>query len=434
MDDAVARNAAAGATWAAIGRKVGNPRAAGRRAGRRINRTMNAPTVTEADERALLDAVDRWLVKKVAPVAARFDEADEYPHELVTDMCEMGLYGALIEPEYGGLGLSALTYSRIVARISQEWMSLTGFFNSHLMMAIIVQKFGTPRQKDHWLPKFATGELRGGLGLTEAEAGTDLQGIRTTAKRQGDAYRIDGAKLWITNAIRGDILALLVKTDPDAEPRHRGMSILIAPTRDAVTKQDLPGVRRGRQLAKLGYRGIDTGEIAFDDYRCDAELCLVGGEEGKGFAMATGGLEIGRVNVAARGVGIAKRALDESVAYAQVRKTMGKPIAEHQAIQLKLGEMAAKTRAAELLVEDAARAYDRGGRVDLEAGMAKWFASETAFEVATEAMRIFGANGYSKDYPIERLYRDAPLLMIGEGTNEMQRIIIARRLIARNPV
>jgi len=399
-----------------------------------VSTDQTAAAITEADERALLDAIDRWLEKKVAPVAAALEDADEHPAALVDDMCEMGLFGALIEPRYGGLGLSALTYSKIVARISEEWMSLTGFFNSHLMMALIVQKFGTQRQKDHWLPAFATGELRGGLALTEPGAGTDLQGISTTARREGETYRINGSKLWITNAIEGDVLAVLVKTDPDAQPRHLGMSMLIAQTRDPATGESAPGIHRGRKLPKLGYRGIDTGEIGFYDFVCDAELCLVGGEEGKGFVMATGGLEIGRVNVAARGVGIARRALKESVAYAQMRKTMGKPIAQHQAIQLKLGEMAAKTRASELLVEDAARAYDRGGRIDLEAGMAKWFATETAFEVATEAMRIFGANGYSKEYPIERLYRDAPLLIIGEGTNEMQRIIIARRLIAQNPV
>jgi alkylation response protein AidB-like acyl-CoA dehydrogenase len=396
--------------------------------------TLEPQTISEADEQALLDSIDRWLVKKVAPVASKYEEADEYPTELVHDMCEMGLFGALIEPQYGGLGLPAITYSRIVARISEEWMSLTGFFNSHLMMALIVQKFGTPAQRDHWLPRFATGELRGGLALTEPDAGTDLQGIRTTARKDGDVYRINGAKLWITNAIEGDILAVLVKTDPGAEPRHRGMSMLIVPTRDMASGKEAEGVSRGRKLPKLGYRGIDTGAISFDDAPVDARLGLVGGEEGKGFLMATGGLEIGRVNVAARGVGIARRALKEAVAYAQVRTTMGRPIAQHQAIQLKLGEMAAKTRAAELLVEDAARAYDRGGRVDLEAGMAKWFATETAFEVATESMRIHGANGYSKEYPIERLYRDAPLLIIGEGTNEMQRIIIARQLIARNPV
>jgi alkylation response protein AidB-like acyl-CoA dehydrogenase len=396
--------------------------------------TPAATTISEADERALLDSIDRWLTRKVAPVAAQYEQADEYPTELVHDMCEMGLFGALIEPQYGGLGLPATAYSRIVARISEEWMSLTGFFNSHLMMALIVQKFGTQAQKEHWLPQFATGELRGGLALTEPDAGTDLQGIRTVARRVGDSYRITGAKLWITNAIEGDILAVLVKTDPNTDPPRRGMSMLIAPTRDMATREQLPGVTRGRKLPKLGYRGIDTGEIVFDDYECDARLSLVGGEEGKGFLMATGGLEIGRVNVAARGVGIARRALKEAVAYSQIRQTMGKPIAQHQAIQMKLGEMAAKTRAAELLVEDAAKAYDRGGRVDMEAGMAKWFATETAFEVATESMRIHGANGYSKEYPIERLYRDAPLLMIGEGTNEMQRIIIARQLIARNPV
>ena len=394
----------------------------------------DAVPISEADEQALLDSIDRWLTRKVAPVAAKYEQADEYPTELVDDMCEMGLFGALIEPQYGGLGLPATTYSRIVARISEEWMSLTGFFNSHLMMALIVQKFGTQAQKEHWLPRFATGELRGGLALTEPDAGTDLQGIRTVARRDGDVYRISGSKLWITNSLEGSILAVLVKTDPDAEPRHRGMSMLITPTRDPTTGEECEGVSRGKKLPKLGYRGIDTGGISFDAAPVDARLGLVGGEEGKGFLMATGGLEIGRVNVAARGVGIARRALKEAVAYAQIRQTMGKPIAQHQAIQLKLGEMAAKTRAAELMVEDAARAYDRGGRVDLEAGMAKWFATETAFEVATESMRIHGAYGYSKEYPIERLYRDAPLLMIGEGTNEMQRIIIARQLIARNPI
>jgi alkylation response protein AidB-like acyl-CoA dehydrogenase len=391
-------------------------------------------TISEADERALMDSIDRWLEKKVAPVAAKLEHADEYPAELVQDMCDMGLMGALIDPEYGGLGLPALTYARIVARVSEEWMSLTGVFNSHLMMALVVQKFGTDAQKQHWLPKFATGELRGGLALTEPDAGTDLQGIRTNARRVGDQYLINGAKMWITNGVEGDILAVLVKTDPEAQPRHKGISMFIVPTRDPQSGADMPGIIRGRKLPKLGYKGVDTGEMAFSDCPVDAALSLVGGEEGKGFIMATGGLEVGRVNVAARGVGIARRALKESVAYAQVRQTMGKPIAQHQAIQLKLGEMAAKTRAAELLVEDAARAYDRGGRVDMEAGMAKWFATETAFFVATEAMRIHGAYGYSKEFPIERLYRDAPLLMIGEGTNEMQRIIIARQLIARNPV
>ncbi|PXA85418.1 acyl-CoA dehydrogenase [Caulobacter sp. D4A] len=390
--------------------------------------------ISEADERAILDAIDKWLEKKVAPVAMQLEHDDEYPHALVEDMKELGLFGALIDPEYGGLGLSALTYSRIVTKISAEWMSLTGVFNSHLMMAMVVQKFGTQKQKDFWLPRFASGEMRGCLGLTEPDAGTDLQGIRTVARRDGGDYVVNGTKTWITNAIEGHVSALLVKTDPEAQPRHKGMSMLITPKIDPETRAPIAGVTNGRKLEKLGYKGIDSGEFIFEDYRCDAELCLVGGEEGQGFVMATGGLEIGRINVAARSVGIAKRALMESVKYAQLRKTMGKPIAQHQAIQLKLGEMGAKTRASELLVEDAAKAYDRGERVDMEAGMAKYFASETALEVATEAMRIHGAYGYSKEYPIERLFRDAPLMCIGEGTNEMQRIIIARQLVARNPV
>lgn len=393
------------------------------------------PNMSESEERQILDAIDKWLKTKVAPVAMKLEHDDIWPADLVADMTELGLFGAIIHPDYGGLGLSASTYAKIVTRISEEWMSLTGIFNSHLMMATVVQKFGTQKQKDYWLPKFASGEMRGGLGLTEPDAGTDLQGIRTVATKKGnDTYVVNGSKTWISNAIQGHVVALLVKTDPQAEPRYKGMSMLITPKIDPETKEPLKGVTNGKKLEKLGYKGIDSGEFIFEDYECSAELGLVGGEEGKGFYMATGGLEIGRINIAARSVGIAKRALMESVKYSQTRKTMGKPICEHQAIQLKLGEMAAKTRAAELLVEDAARAFDTGQRIDMEAGMAKWFASETALEVATEAMRIHGGYGYSKEYPIERLYRDAPLMCIGEGTNEMQRIIIAKQLIARNKI
>ncbi len=395
----------------------------------------DAHIISEADERQILDAIDKWLKTKVAPVAMQYEHDDVWPEDLVADMTELGLFGALVHPDYGGLGLSARTYTKIVTLISEEWMSLTGIFNSHLMMATVVQRFGTDRQKEYWLPKFASGEMRGGLGLTEPDAGTDLQGIRTVARKKGnDTYVVNGTKTWISNAIQGHVVALLVKTDPEAQPRHKGMSMLITPKIDPETKAPIKGVSNGKKLSKLGYKGIDSGEFIFEDYECSAELSLVGGEEGKGFLMATGGLEIGRINIAARGVGIARRALHESARYAQIRKTMGKPIGEHQAIQLKLGEMAAKTRAAELLTEDAARAFDAGGRVDMEAGMAKLFASETALEVATEAMRIHGGYGYSKEYVIERLYRDAPLLCIGEGTNEMQRIIIAKQLMARNKV
>ena len=387
----------------------------------------------QGEEALILESIDKWVRTKVAPVAMALEHDDVYPAALVEDMKALGLFGALIAPEYGGLGLSATTYAKIVTRIAKEWMSLTGIFNSHLMMAQIVQRFGTERQKTYWLPRFATGELRGGLGLTEPDAGTDLQAIRTTARRVGDRYVVNGTKTWISNAIEGRANALLVKTDPAAEPRYRGMSILIVTKIDPETGAPKAGIRNGRKLEKLGYKGIDSGEFIFEDYECDAALSLVGGKEGEGFFIATGGLEIGRINIAARSVGIAQRALEESVKYAQVRKTMGKPIAEHQAIQLKLGEMGAKTRAAELLVEDAARLYDTGQRVDMEAGMAKYFASETAVEVATEAMRIHGGYGYSKEFVIERLYRDAPLMCIGEGTNEMQRIIIARQLVKRHP-
>jgi alkylation response protein AidB-like acyl-CoA dehydrogenase len=395
---------------------------------------MGAPMDAAASEEALiLESIDKWVRTKVAPVAMKLEHDDIYPAALVEDMKELGLFGALIAPEYGGLGLSAATYAKIVTRIAKEWMSLTGIFNSHLMMAQIVQRFGTDAQKEFWLPRFASGELRGGLGLTEPDAGTDLQAIRTTAKRVGDKYVVNGAKTWISNAIEGRANALLVKTDPAAEPRYKGMSMLIVTKDDPFTGAPMRGVRNGKKLEKLGYKGIDSGEFIFEDYECDAAMCLVGGEEGQGFFMATGGLEIGRINIAARSVGIAQRALEESVRYAQVRRTMGKPIAEHQAIQLKLGEMGAKTRAAELLVEDAARLYDTGQRVDMEAGMAKYFASETAVEVATEAMRIHGGYGYSKEYVVERLYRDAPLMCIGEGTNELQRIIIAKQLVKRFP-
>jgi alkylation response protein AidB-like acyl-CoA dehydrogenase len=379
----------------------------------------------EGDEAQLLDTIDRWIAREVAPVVKEHDHADRWPAEIVEQMKELGLFGATVSAEYGGLGLPATTYAEIVMRISSVWMAITGIFNSHLMLALAVEKFGTPEQKKTWLPKFATGEIRGGLALTEPDAGTDLQGIRMTARRDGDHYVINGTKTWISNGIEGSCFALLVKTDPKAEPRHSGMSLFIAP------KQQ--GFRVGRKLEKLGYKCIDSGELIFEDYRIPADH-LIGGVEGKGFYQVTGGLELGRINVASRGVGIAEGALRLATSYAQLRKTFGKPIAEHQAIQLKLGEMATRARAARLLTLDAARIFDRGERCDMEAGMAKYFASEAALENSIESMRIHGAYGYSKEYDIERLYRDAPLTCIGEGTNEMQRIIIARQWVKRNAI
>ena len=337
----------------------------------------------------------------------------------------LGLFGATISQQYGGLGLPASTYARIVMHISSVWMSITGIFNSHLMLALAIEKFGTERQRREWLPRLASGEVRAGLALTEPDAGTDLQGIRMTARRDGDSYVINGTKTWISNGIEGSCFALLVKTDPQVEPRHKGMSLFIAPKQQGLTV--------GRKLEKLGYKSIDSAELVFENYRVPASH-LIGESEGQGFYQATGGLELGRINVAARGVGIAEGALRYATQYAQTRKTFGKPICEHQAIQLKLAEMATRARAARLLTLDAAAKFDRGERCDLEAGMAKFFASEAALENATESMRIHGAYGYSKEFHIERLYRDAPLTCIGEGTNEMQRIIIARQWIKQNPV
>jgi alkylation response protein AidB-like acyl-CoA dehydrogenase len=382
---------------------------------------MNTDTEQEA---LILDAIDRFLKTEVRPHVKRLEQADEYPHEIVEQMKKMGLFGAIIPAEYGGLGLSTAIYAAVVARMAAVWMSISGIINSHLIMASAVLRHGTEAQKSDLLPRFASGELRGGVGLTEADAGTDLQAIRTRAVRDGDHYVINGNKTWITNSLHGGCLALLVKTDPQAEPRHKGMSLFIA--------EKGPGFVVTRKLKKLGYRGIDTCELQFDNYRVPADH-LVGGVEGRGLQQVLSGLELGRINVAARGLGVATASLHDAVAYAQQRKTFGKPISEHQAIQLKLGEMGTRVEAARLLVESAARAYDRGERCDMEAGMAKYFATEAAMDNALECMRIHGAYGYSPEFDVERYFRDAPLLLIGEGTNEMQRLIIARHLIQRHP-
>jgi alkylation response protein AidB-like acyl-CoA dehydrogenase len=377
-----------------------------------------------AEEAALLDAIERWLDKEVRPQVMQLEHDDIYPRAMVERMKAMGLFGAVLDPMWGGLGLSACTYAKIVMKISEVWMSLTGIFNSHLMMAMLVEKFGSEEQKARFLPRMAAGEMRGGLALTEPDAGTDLGAIRTRAVRDGDHYVVNGTKTWISNGIEGSCCAVLARTDPAAQPPRKGLSMFIM--------EKGPGFSASRKLEKLGYKGIDSAELVFDNFRVPAAN-LIGGE-GQGFYCAVSGLELGRINVAARGAGVAKAALDASVRYAQIRKTFGKPIAEHQAIQLKLGEMATRVEAARLLIEQAARAYDSGERCDMEAGMAKYFASEAGLENALEAMRIHGAYGYSKEYPIERLVRDAPLMCIGEGTNEMQRIIIARQLIERNRI
>ncbi|MBC7622235.1 MAG: acyl-CoA dehydrogenase family protein [Aeromicrobium sp.] len=380
---------------------------------------------TADDERMLLDAIDIWVEKSVKPIAKEYDHEDKYPHALVEEMKELGLFGATIGQQYGGLGLPASVYAKIVTRVSSVWMAPTGIFNSHLIMAAAIERAGTEEQKQKYLPRMASGELRGGLGLTEPDCGTDLQAIRTVAKKDGEHYVVNGNKIWITNSGNGGGILLLVKTDPTAEPRHKGMSMLIAEKGE--------GFIVSNKMKKLGYKSIDSCELAFQDYRVH-ESCLLGGVEGKGFQQAVGGLELGRINIAARGAGIAEGATRLAVRYAQERKTFGKPICEHQAIQLKLGEMATQVEAAKLLVESAARAYDSGQRCDMEAGMAKYFASEAGVFCASEAMRIFGGASYSVEYEIERYYRDAMLMCIGEGTNEMQRIIISKQLVERNRV
>jgi len=368
---------------------------------------------------AMFEALERFLEREVRPQVRELEAQDIWPAAIVQKMTVMGLFGCTIAEEHGGLGLTALAYAQLIERISEVWMSLAGIINSHLIMASLVSRAGTEAQRRQWLPRFAAGELRGALALTEPDCGTDLRAIRTSARRDDDGYTIDGTKTWISNGIHGHVVALLAKTAPDE------LSCFIC--------EKGPGFTPSRKLEKLGYKGIDSAELVFSGYRVPAAN-LIGGVEGRGLQQVLAGLELGRINVAARAVGVANAALKESVAYAQLRQTFGKPIGEHQAIALKLADMATRVAAARLLVERAAQAYDSGARCDLEAGMAKLYASEAALENATEAMRIHGAYGYSKEFNIERYYRDAPLLCIGEGTNELQRIIIARQLIARNPV
>ncbi len=370
--------------------------------------------------------IRRWVEREVLPVARELELADEYPFALVEQMKAMGLFGAIIPEPYGGAGLGFAVYAALIEEIAAGWMSLTGILNSHLIMAYNVLTHGTEEQRRRWLPRMATGERRGGIGLTEAHAGSDLQAIKTVAHRDGDDYIVNGQKSYITNGLHGNTFALLVKTDPAASPPHRGTSLFI------VEKGE-PGFSVGQTFKKLGYRGVDTVELLFEDFRVPAAN-LLGGSEGQGFRQIMSGLEVGRINVAARGLGVARAAFESAIRYAQQRETMGKPIAQHQAIQLKLAEMATRLEAARLLVRQAAQKKDAGERCDLEAGMAKLFATETAQFCALESLRIHGGVGYMQDLPVERYYRDTPLLLIGEGTNEIQRIVIARQLLERYQV
>ncbi|HKV42957.1 MAG TPA: acyl-CoA dehydrogenase family protein [Blastocatellia bacterium] len=377
---------------------------------------------TEEDQ-LILATVTRFLEREVVPVASEMEHDNQYPSQLVERMKELGLFGANVPEAYGGQDLSYTVYARIFEEIARVWMGLAGIVGTHSVMCDVLARFGTEEQKQRFLPGLVKGEPRGGICLSEPDAGTDLQAIRTTAARRGDDYLINGSKMWVTNGRHGTAFLLLAKTDKNADPPHSGMSAF-------VIEKGGPGLTVSRDIDKLGYKSVETCEVLFEDFRVPAAN-LIGGREGQGFKQVMTGLESERINVAARGLGVARAAFDEAIRYSQQRKTFGKPICEHQLIQAKLADMATKIEASRLLVYAAAEKKDRGERCDLEAGMAKLFATEAAQECSLEAMRIMGGNGYAKDFPVERFYRDAPLLIIGGGTNELQRLVIARGLLKK---
>ncbi len=369
--------------------------------------------------REIIDTVRRFVAKEVIPHAAEMERADDFPTEIVQQMRQLGLFGVTIPESYGGLGLDLLTYIGVIEELAYGWMSLTGIINTHTMAATLIMYHGSEDQKRRWLPSMASGDRRGALSLSEPDAGSDTRNISCRARRDGEEYVLNGTKAWVTNGQRASVVALAARTD-------EGISAFI------VEKEPGPrfeGISVSKQVGKLGYKGVETVEMAYSDHRIPAANLV--GEAGRGLPQILGVLEVGRINIASRAVGVARAAFDAALAYAQERVTFGKPIAEHQAIQLKLADMATRLEAARLLTRNAAERKASGLRCDVEAGMAKLFASETALELAMEAMRIHGGVGYTIDFPVERYYRDAPLMVIGEGTNEIQRLVIARGLLAR---
>ena len=381
-------------------------------------------TLTSTETRSQMTNLVREFVRRdVEPVASHYENEDIYPQDLVDKMAEMGLFGIMIPEEYGGLGLDYTTFAMIFEELSRGWMSLTGPIGTHHILAYVISTYGTEEMKQRFLPKMAEGIIRGGLALTEPSGGSDMQNLQTSAVKDGEEYVINGNKMFISNGASGNAFAVLARTDKTVQPPHRGISCF-------VVEKPAAGFTVAQKLDKLGYRGIDTTELVFDNVRVPSEN-LVGGVEGQGFRQVMSGLEGGRINVAARAVGVATAAFDAAIKYSQQREAFGQPIAQHQAIQLKLADMATEIEAARLLTYEAARKKDSGDRVDLEAGMAKLFASEMCGRVTMEAMRIHGGYGYIKDYPLERYYRDAPLMIIGEGTNEIQKLVIARRLLQK---
>jgi alkylation response protein AidB-like acyl-CoA dehydrogenase len=381
------------------------------------------------DQREIQKMVREFVEREVYPIAEELEHRDEFPEKVVEQMKEMGLFGLTVPEEFGGAGMDLMTYALVVAELSRGWMSLSGVLNTHFMGVYLLTRHGTDEQKQRWLPKMATGELRAALSMSEPEAGSDVQSIACRAARDGDDYVVNGTKMWVTNGLRAGLVVLLCKTDPEADPPYKGMSLLYVEKEPGATSFE--GISIPPNIEKMGYHGVETTELVFEGHRVPAAN-LLGGEEGKGFHQVMDGIEVGRVNVSGRAVGLATRAFEEAIKYAQERKAFGKPIAQHQMIQEKLAEMGTKLEAARLMMLSAAKKKSAGERSDLEAGMAKLFCSEVCHEIVTEALRVHGGYGYSAEYPIERLYRDAPFLLIGEGTSEIQKLVIARQLLERH--
>jgi len=400
---------------------------------------MAIATTDRTDEqKAICEMVRQFADEQIIPNAEHYDHEDEFPEPIVEQMKELGLFGVTIPEDFDGMGLDLTTYAMIVEELSRGWISISGIVNTHFIGSYLLMKFGTDEQKQKYLPKMATGEMRAAFSLSEPELGSDVAAIKTSAKKTGDDYEINGTKMWVTNGLLSSLVFVLVRTDPNAEPKHRGLTCFIAEKEPGVSENTgkYAGFSVPPKIKKMGYKGVESTELVFDGYHCPAGNILGGEEAGlnKGFAQMMDALELGRVNVAARGVGLAQRALELALKYSQERRTFGKPIAEHQAIQFKLADMATQVEAARLLTHRAARMKDAGERSDIEAGMAKLFASEAARYCAEECLRIHGGYGYSKEYEIERIYRDAPLLLIGEGTSEIQRMVIGRKLLQRHKI
>ncbi|HEY9390625.1 MAG TPA: acyl-CoA dehydrogenase family protein [Mycobacteriales bacterium] len=374
------------------------------------------------DEKTIVATVAEFVDRQVRPVATELEHANTYPEALIEQMKRMGVFGLRVPAGYGGLAVSTACFAAVTEELARGWMSLAGAMGGHSVIATIIARFGTDEQKERYLPGMATGQIRATMALTEPDGGSDLQAMRTVARRDGDGYLVNGAKMWITNARRSQLVGLLCKTNPDADPPHRGMSVLLV--------EQGPGMTVSRDLVKLGYKGVETCELAFTDCRVPAEG-LLGGVEGRGFAQMMAGLELGRIQVAARATGVARAAFDESLGYSTQRKAFGVPIWRHQSVGNYLADMATKLAAARMLLFAVADRFDQGGRCDLEAGIAKLHASEVCLELCQLAVRVHASNGYSAEYPVERFYRDAPLMVVGEGTNEIQRSVIARQLVER---